>query len=329
MATINELYFRYHQQQASIQAPATAAAHMQAYRAFAHHCATAHALFFGRATIAALTEDHLKSFQHELQATRASETEHLYTRAILQFLLAVAETHPLGFDPIHLAAVITNARRPKPHNPALPPFAATAELLIYVEAYNPPIPTHLADRSYLRDLRDRALILLLADCGLRVAEVCTLRVAAFNPAAQTLHVITGQFGLPLTTRVTAALQQYLQGRTRATTLPPPSLATPNPPLFARHDKRAGKRSLPISRWTITNILDDWTSRALPPATRADLHRAGQSITATALRAYFIYHALAATPNLHEAQLMARHADPGTTRRYQRAKPADSIRPDHT
>lgn len=63
-------------------------------------------------------------------------------------------------------------------------------------------------------LRDKAAIIVMVDCGIRVGELCALTIADYN--GQRLHVRQGKWGkerfLPLGTRAKKALWRYLSIR---------------------------------------------------------------------------------------------------------------------
>jgi integrase len=72
----------------------------------------------------------------------------------------------------------------------------------------------------------------------------------------------------------------------------------------------------ISRWTGANIVDAWAKQALEPAVRTALIAANQYITPHSFRHYFVMNALRNTENdVATTQIMARHVDRSTTRRY--------------
>jgi len=87
------------------------------------------------------------------------------------------------------------------------------------------------------------------------------------------------------------------------------------PLYARHDKRAGKHVLPISRWTGANIIDYWVSQTLPPDKQVELTKPEQTITPHTFRHYFVLMTLTETGDITTTRSLARHKDPATTRRY--------------
>lgn len=165
------------------------------------------------------------------------------------------------------------------------------------------------DSSELRNMRDRALILTLADTGLRVDEICKLRCGDID-WERSRAILKGR-GNKLTvvrfsTRAIKALRDYLSFRETLdieTGKPPSSL-----PLFARHDKGAGKKIKPVTPTTIRNIVAERVYQILGP-------EATGSITPHTFLHYFVTTILRSTGNLKLAQILARHTSIQTTLRY--------------
>ena len=80
------------------------------------------------------------------------------------------------------------------------------------------------------------------------------------------------------------------------------------PLFARHDKGAGKVVQPITTTTGRNIVRDHVVRTLGP-------EAAGSITPHSFRHYFVTRVLQTSNNLKLAQELARHKNIAVTQRY--------------
>jgi integrase/recombinase XerC len=161
----------------------------------------------------------------------------------------------------------------------------------------------------LREMRDRAYLLTLADTGLRVHEACGLRRGDID-WNEGRAVIIGkgnkQAVVRFSSRSLAALRDYLSIRAEidgATGKPLPSL-----PLFARHDKGAGRKIKPITTATGRNIVKEYVKRALGEG-------AVGSITPHSFRHYFVTTVLRASGNLKLAQELARHASIQVTQRY--------------
>jgi integrase/recombinase XerC len=161
----------------------------------------------------------------------------------------------------------------------------------------------------LRALRDRAFLITLADTGLRVHEACNLRRGDID-WNEGRAVIIGkgdkQAVVRFSTRSLRALKDYLTAR--ATLDGSSGRPLPSLPLFARHDKGAGKKVKPVTTTTGRNIVADRVRQALGEET------AGR-ITPHSFRHYFVTTVLRASGNLKLAQELARHASIQVTQRY--------------
>jgi len=161
----------------------------------------------------------------------------------------------------------------------------------------------------LREMRDRAFILTLADTGLRVHEACNLRRGDIDwNEGRAIIIGKGdkQAVIRFSTRSLSALRDYLSLRAAldgASGRPLPSL-----PLFARHDKGAGKKIKPITTTTGRNIVSEHVRLALGD-------EAEGRVTPHSFRHYFVTTVLRASGNLKLAQELARHANIQVTQRY--------------
>ncbi len=257
-------------------------------------------------------------YLHFLQDTRAIETEHLYTRALLDFYAYAAAEIPLGIDLPTLSANLAQNRRPKHHSPLQPPVQIIDTLLATLLAAPLPSASQPDDRDYLRTLRDRAFLLTLAATGLKASEICALRRSHLDTQSTEITLPSNlRLLLPLPTyrAITSYLfaRQALDGKQNR---PLEDL-----PLFARHDKRAGQRILPISRWTAANIVNNAMREFLPPSNHSHTPTSDPPITVQTFRHYCVAKTLQRTGDLQETQALARHADPTTTRRYLSAQPS--------
>jgi integrase/recombinase XerC len=165
------------------------------------------------------------------------------------------------------------------------------------------------ENERLRNLRDRAFLLTLADTGLRVHEACGLRRGDLDwNEGRALIIGKGdrQAIVRFSNRVLSALKSYLSARAQLdgkTRRPLTAL-----PLFSRHDKGAGVKIKPITTATGRNIVNDHVEKALGPES------VGQ-ITPHSFRHYFVTRVLQASGNLKLAQELARHRNIAVTQRY--------------
>jgi site-specific recombinase XerD len=163
--------------------------------------------------------------------------------------------------------------------------------------------------AHLRNLRDRAFLLTLADTGLRVHEAVALRRGDLDwQEFQAIIIGKGdkQAVVRFSQRSISALKDYLNARAARdgnTGRPLPSL-----PLFARHDIGAGKVTKPIHTNTGRDIVQRRVIEFLG-------EKAAGTITPHSFRHYFVTRVLQSSGNLKLAQRLARHTSITVTQRY--------------
>jgi len=253
-----------------------------------------------------LSEDAI-TWLAEFLKVYSAPTERLYLTAVSGFYEYVAAERLAEINLPRLKLLIRQrARRP---GIRLPQFPAEdiEKVLDFVDTY----VEHTFDniKVKLRALRDRAFLLTLADTGLRVHEACELRRGDVD-WNEGRAVIVGkgnkQAVVRFSRRCLNALRDYLETRSMLdgnTGRPLTSL-----PLFARHDKGAGKRVKPISTATGRNIVAESVRQALG-------EEAVGSITPHSFRHYFVTTILRASGNIKLAQELARHSNIQVTQRY--------------
>jgi integrase/recombinase XerC len=237
----------------------------------------------------------------------APTTERLYLTAVIGFyeFLAGEKLNQVNLPRVRLL-VKQRARRPGQRLPQFP-RDSIEQVLVYAERLSS-VPAE-EDTERLRNLRDRAFLLTLADTGLRVHEACKLRRGDID-WNEGRAVIIGkgdkQDVVRFSSRAMRILRDYLSARARldgASGRPLPSLA-----LFARHDRGAGKKIKPITTATGRNIVAQRVREALGA-------EAVGSITPHSFRHYFVTTVLRASGNLKLAQELARHSNIAVTQRY--------------
>lgn len=180
----------------------------------------------------------------------------------------------------------------------LPEFDAEAmgKLISYAESLS----------ESLMDLRNRALIITIADTGLRAFEVCALKVKDIDWTLSRVVLIgkgDKQAVVRFSPRALEYISEYLKIRsTFDCKYPDPSSL----PLFARHDKRAGKQILPYGTGGLWS-----TVKSLGEAAGVDVDK----VWPHALRHQFVTSVLKKTQNLKVAQELARHSNIQVTQRY--------------
>jgi integrase/recombinase XerC len=259
------------------------------------------------ASIEHLSEDSIIWFCEELKGYSPT-TERLYLTAAAQFFeyLAGENIIPVNLPRIRLL-IRQRARRPGIRLPQFPKNSIE-KVLEYAETLRE-VPSE-GEEEKLRNLRDRAFLITLADTGLRVHEACNLRRGDIDWEEGNAQVIgkgNRQSIVRFSRRAQKAIKDYLALRARidgSTGKPIASL-----PLFARHDQGAGKKkSKPITTATGRNIVSQRVKEVLG-------NDAQGSITPHSFRHYFVTRVLQSTGNLKLAQELARHQNISVTTRY--------------
>jgi integrase/recombinase XerC len=201
--------------------------------------------------------------------------------------------------------------RPLPHVPAEEAVQAVVQA-----AYSVPLPddasTPQGRRATLRRLRNIALLEVLRSTGARVGEVVGLRRGDLDYERQAA-VVTGKGGkqrlVYFDDRAWGALTHYLQVRQDGAS----GRSLASLPLFARHDRGAGRRVLPISTNTVRAAINEL----------CQLAGLDETITPHLLRHRFATKVLSATHDLAATQDLLGHASPTTTRIYARLTDEDT------
>ncbi|MDQ2691251.1 MAG: tyrosine-type recombinase/integrase, partial [Chloroflexota bacterium] len=254
----------------------------------------------------ALTEDHISRFVMHLKAF-APATEQLYVRAIARFYKYLAAERLAEINLPRMDLLIEQRTR-KP-GIRLPQFPTNdiERVLEFVSAAASLSTDSEPER--LRAMRDRALLLTLADTGLRIHEACNLRRGDIDwNEGRAIIIGKGdkQAVVRFTTRAMRALKDYLLLRAELDGGSGKQLTAL--PLFARHDKGTGKKIKPITPTTGRNIVAERVKQAL--GSEAEGH-----ITPHSFRHYFVSTILRASGNLKLAQALARHENIQITQRY--------------
>ncbi|MBK9926972.1 MAG: tyrosine-type recombinase/integrase [Anaerolineales bacterium] len=262
--------------------------------------------------IAKLTEDLISPLADYLK-TYSSATERMYLQAVKGFYLYIDSERLAEINQSRVIVLIR--QRSRPAGVRLPQFPAEdiERLLAQVEnVVNLNIPvTEDGDleNAKLRAYRDRAFLLTLADTGFRVHEACNLRRGDVD-WNEGRAIIIGKGNKQAVVRFTArsmqAIKEYLSQRAALDGNSGKQLTSL--PLFARHDKGAGKKIKPITPTTGRNIVSERVEQFLGK------EMVGK-ITPHSFRHYFVTSVLRGTGNLRYAQALARHENIETTKRY--------------
>jgi site-specific recombinase XerD len=263
------------------------------------------------ASIENLTEDFISVIAEHLK-NYSPATEQVYMQAIKGFYEYVDSERLAEINLSRVRVLIRQrSRRPGFRFPQFP-MDDIERLLVQTENVESIIPLNDNDdlsSVRLRAYRDRAFLLTLADTGLRVHEACKLRRGDMDWNEQRAIVIgkgDKQAVVRFTARSIQAIKDYLAQRAALdgnSGRPLTSL-----PLFARHDKGAGKKVKPITPITGRRIVQERVAQLLGK-------EAVGTITPHSFRHYFVTSVLRGTGNLRYAQELARHKNIAVTQRY--------------
>jgi integrase/recombinase XerC len=258
-----------------------------------------------KTSIQDLSEDGISILTSALKGFSPT-TERLYLTAVAGFYeyLCANKLCEINLPRVRLL-IRQRARRPGIRLPQFP-----KDEIERVLEYAEKLSSKSSDdaHQHLRDLRDRAFILTLADTGLRVHEACNLRRGDVDwNEGQAVIIGKGdrQAIVRFSRRSQGALKDYLGARAMldgSCGKPLTSL-----PLFARHDKGSGKKIKPITTATGRNIVELRVMEAIG-------EQAGH-ITPHSFRHYFVTRVLQSSGNLKLAQELARHKNISVTQRY--------------
>jgi site-specific recombinase XerD len=261
--------------------------------------------------ISQINEDHFAKFVDYLK-DYTTATEQLYAQAVKGFYLFLDSEKLTEVNQSRLTVLLRQrARRPGKHTPqyqineidALLKKAQQVQGLIDVTAGED------SQNAKLRAYRDRAFLFLLAETGLRVHEACNLRRGDID-WNEGRAIITGkgnkQAVIRFTTYVLQVVKEYLSQRAELDGASGKQLSSL--PLFARHDKGAGKKVKPITTTTGRNIVNERVEQFLGKELVG-------KITPHTFRHYFVTTTLRVTGNLAIAQRLARHENIQVTNRY--------------
>ena len=264
--------------------------------------------------ISGMQEDVVAQFAADLKDLSPA-TEQLYLTVVAGFFeFLVAER----LADINLARVrLLIRKRSRKPGIRLPQFPQQQIVDTICYSINLALLPVNIDRDRLINLRDRAFIVTLADTGLRVHEACNLRRGDLD-WNELKAIVKGKGNREAVVRFSQrslnALKDYLDARATLDGSSGRQLASL--PLFARHDKGAGKKVKPMTPTTGRNIVDQRVTEAIGP-------EAGRNITPHSFRHYFVTTVLIGSGgNLKLAQSLARHQNIAVTQRYAHLSDSD-------
>jgi site-specific recombinase XerD len=256
--------------------------------------------------VSELSEKVVSWFATDLKSY-APASEQLYITAIkgyLEFLVA-ENLADINLSKVKLL-IKQRTRKPGKRLPQFPAGDIT-QIIESLETYD--FSSITDQKEKLRALRDKSFILTLADTGLRVHEACNLRRGDMDwREGQALVIGKGnrQAVVRFSSRAMKALKDYFAARAELDGSSGRQLGSL--PLFARHDKGAGKKVLQITPTTGRNIVTECVREFLGDESVG-------TITPHSFRHYFVTKVLQVTGNLKLAQNLARHKNIEVTQRY--------------
>lgn len=258
--------------------------------------------------ITQLPEDAVVRLGSELKLLSLA-TEQLYLQAVRTFYEYIAAQ---GWVDVNLGRLRMLIRKSRRHGraPALDvdplQIERVLEFVSQLDHWHPSVDSSTASNDFLRALRDKALLITLADTGLRIDEACSLKRGDLDWTNARAVVGKKKARVRFTVRSIQALEKYL--KEPAMLDDASGKASASLPLFARHDKGAGKKIKSITTTTGRNIVDERVKEALGEQEKP-------KITPHSFRHYFVMKILRASHDLKLAQKLARHASVQTTQRY--------------
>ena len=256
--------------------------------------------------ISVLSEDAVAWFIASLKEYSPT-TERLYLSAMTGFYEYLSAERLCEINLPRLRLLIRQrARKP---GQRLPQFPYNKIEIILEYANNIAQNQDNDIQSRLINMRDRAFLYTLADTGSRVHEACALRRGDVDwNEGRALIIGKGnqQAVIRFSKRSLGALRDYLNIRAGLDGASGRTLSSL--PLFARHDRGAGKKIKPMTTTTGRNIVKQRVNQALGS-------EAVGSITPHSFRHYFVTVVLRGSGNLKLAQELARHKNISVTQRY--------------
>ncbi len=239
-----------------------------------------------------------------------------------EYLIIEAQLLPMTTDEYDkLRKVLAKAARPQQRDELPPDKLPTQDIVaaLRAEAHKPlELPPDTAAgirrRQKLIRLRNIAIIEALLSSGMRVGEVVRLERGhlLYDVKGAVVKYAKGKKEREVLFSDTAweAIQAYLRARHDGAQRGPITAL----PVFARHDRGAGSKVLPLSTRSVQNTFYDLASEA------GILERF--HLTPHTLRHFFATEFLSQTGDLALTQYALGHASPTTTRIYAQTKRED-------
>lgn len=252
-----------------------------------------------------LTSDHFKNFLSKVKKISV-RGEALYVYSVKSFYryLSVEGWNDVNIPKIDML-VQYRQRKPKRSLPNFP-----KDEISKVIDYMMGITAQMfeSEEERLRAFRDRALIVTLADTGLRIHEICKMKRGDLD-MNQGVSMVTGKGSkdaiVRFSSRSVEVIRDYLRVRAEMDGLSGKPLRSL--PLFARHDRGTGGRLTSITTTTGRNIVKERVAEAIGEPS--------SEITPHSFRHYFVSKIVDETGNIHLAKKLARHENIQITQLY--------------
>ena len=235
-------------------------------------------------------------------------TESLYINVVKNYYEFLAAEEIRSFNLYQTKQLIKNrTRKPGIRLPQFPQH--DIEKVLEFALLQLPVKACESETEHLINLRDSAFLITLADTGLRIHEACNLRrgtIDWFSYKAIIIGKGNKEAVIRFSERSINALKAYLNERAVLDGASGASLASLA--VFARHDKGAGDKILPMTTKTGRQIVSQRVLECLGK-------EAVGTITPHSFRHYFVTNVLNKTGNLKIAQEFARHSSVTVTQRY--------------
>lgn len=257
----------------------------------------------------ALTVEHFRKFPSWLSGLKKSKSTVNVCLAAIKFyyewlvderLIAA----PDYSDTLRIQKAIQKIRKKRGSRMVRFPKTGQAEAL--VDAVD-----KMSGKSPMKE-RNKALVRLLHSSGCRNSEAAKLKIGDVD-LDERMAVVIGkgneQRRIFFSQETVMALREYWSAR---------GWALPNDPVFARHDRRAGKKHICISTTTVRDVVDAACAIAGIPKGKFTPHHFRHAYAMTVLRE---------TGNLALVQDLLGHKDAGSTRVYAKID-VDDLRDQH-
>lgn len=208
------------------------------------------------ARLASITADQVRQFLAEV---RGRDGQALSKKTILNYHIGLSALWTWAVHEGHASRhVVREVPKPRPQKPAISPLSEddVRRLFGALDAsrrYRRPGKRACANKRPTA-LRDRAILLLLLDCGLRASELCDLAVKDCDVRNQRVYVFgkgSKERVLPMSAATTKAVWRYLQQER--------SQSRVTDPLFVRLDggryNRTALRQLLIRTGERAGVMD--------------------------------------------------------------------------